>query len=92
MIATPRIAARFREAILSAVPFLRRGRAERRGGEELPESTEDSLVGGLVVLASRAIIVGEPPLTDLFGDAAEFLLAPYLGIERARGLAAERRR
>jgi AcrR family transcriptional regulator len=88
MIATPRIAARSREAILSGVPFLRRGRAERSGGEELPDSTEDSLIGGLVVLASRAILAGEPPLTDLFSDAAEFLLTPYLGLDQARERAA----
>lgn len=87
MIATPRIAARSREAILSAVPFLGRGRLERPDGEDLPESTEDSLIGGLVVLASRAILAGGPPLTELYPDAAEFLLTPYLGIDRARELA-----
>jgi AcrR family transcriptional regulator len=88
MIATPRFAVRARTAILSAVPFLRPGREERPEGSGLPESTEDSLIGGLVVLASRAILAGEPPLTDLFADAAEFLLTPYVGIDHARELAA----
>ena len=87
--ATPPIAARFREAVLGAIPCLEPGRAERPdGGSALPDSTEDSLIGGLVVFASRSILAGAP-LTDLLPDLVEFVLSPYLGPEEAKRLARE---
>ena len=55
----------------------------------LPESTEDSLLGGLVVLTSRSILAGDGPLPELLPDLVEFVLAPYLGPERAKALARE---
>lgn len=87
--ATAATAIRFRDAVLSAVPYLARGRAEKADGESLPGSTEDSLIGGAVSLASRSVIVGEPAsLRDLLPDLIDFLLTPYLGSERAQELAA----
>jgi AcrR family transcriptional regulator len=86
--ATPRVTARFREAIVACIPYLQAGRAERpAGAEPLPESTEDSLLGGLVVLVSRAISAGDDSLTDLLPDLVEFVLAPYLGPKAAKQLA-----
>jgi AcrR family transcriptional regulator len=55
VLATPRIAARFRAAIMAGVPFLAAGRILRPEGAELPASTEDSLLGGLAVLVSRQV-------------------------------------
>ena len=88
--ATPRVAARFREVMIETIPYLRAGRAERPDNAELPESTEDSLLGGLVVLTSRAILAGEP-LPPLLPDLVEFVLAPYLGARSARQIAAASR-
>lgn len=85
--ATPRVAAHFREVVIECIPALRTGRGERVENAELPESTEDSLLGGLVVLTSRAILAGEP-LPPLLPDLVEFVLAPYLGPDTARELAA----
>ncbi|MBA3866586.1 MAG: TetR/AcrR family transcriptional regulator [Solirubrobacterales bacterium] len=89
--ATPVIAARFRAAVLAAIPHLQRGRAEGGEAASLPESTEDSLLGGLVVLVSRSILAGEEPLSGVLPDLVEFVLAPYLGPERAKELAEESR-
>src|SRR4029077_2635539 len=75
--ATPVIAARFREVVSGCTPYLRAGRDQRSGEVELPDSTEESLLGGLVVLASRSILAGREPLTDLLPDLAEFVLTPY---------------
>lgn len=88
--ASPRIAARFRAAVVSCIPYLKPGRGERKGGESLPESTEDSLLGGLVVLTARSILSGEPSsLQNLFPDLVEFALSPYLGPKQAKKLASE---
>ena len=88
--ATPTIAIRFREAVLVCVPALERGRAEMRDGSSLPPSTEDSLLGGVVSLATRSILAGQTEkLPALLPDLIEFTLSPYLGAERAAELAHE---
>jgi AcrR family transcriptional regulator len=85
--ATPAISARLREAVLAAAPYLRQGRAESRTALALTESTEDSLLGGVVFSASRALLNGED-LRPHLPEFVEFLLTPYLGLEQARVLAA----
>jgi AcrR family transcriptional regulator len=88
--ATPRIAIRFREVVLACVPALARGRAESPEGAALPPSTEDSLLGGIVSLASRSIVTGEAEqLPALLPSLVEFTLSPYLGSERAAALASD---
>jgi AcrR family transcriptional regulator len=85
--ATPAISARLREAVLAAVPYLRRGRAESETAAALSDSTEDSLLGGVVFSASRALLNGED-LRPHLPDFVEFLLTPYVGLDQARRLAA----
>ena len=88
--ATPTIIAHFRQAVEFAVPYLEAGRAERADNDSLPESTEDSLLGGFIALASRSVALGDPDtLESHLPDLAEFILAPYLGAEAAKQLAAE---
>jgi len=82
--ATPEIIAGFRTTLLRGVPFLERGRDQRSDAASLPSSTEDSIIGGLLSIASRAVLLGSPPLAELLPDLVEFALAPYLGSERAR--------
>jgi len=87
--AGPAIAARFHAAVAELVPPLQKGRAERADDRELPLTTEDSTVGALVSLASRKVAAGEAErLEDLLPDVAQFILAPYLGPERAERLSA----
>lgn len=89
--ATPAIATRMREVVLTGVPYMRAGRARRPAdAEPLPDSTEDSLLGGLLTLASRAVLAGDAAsLPGLLPDLVEFAVAPYLGPEEARRLAAQ---
>jgi len=82
--ATPEIIAHFRATVLRGVPFLERGRGERADGGSLPPSTEDSIIGGLLSLASRPVLTGTKSLRDLLPDLVEFALSPYLGSEAAR--------
>jgi AcrR family transcriptional regulator len=88
--ATPTIALRFRETVLACVPPLAKGREETEAGSSLPESTEDSVLGGIVSLCTRAILAGETErLPALLPDLVDFALTPYLGAERAAELAAQ---
>lgn len=90
--ATPRIAIRYREAVLGCVPALARGRSERAEGSSLSPNTEDSVLGGIISLATRSILAGEAKgLPALLPDLTEFALSPYLGAERAAELAARLR-
>lgn len=86
--AGPRVTARFRTAVASCAPYLRAGRAEREAGAPpLPESTEDSLLGGVVSMLSESILLAPPP-SELLPDLIRFVLSPYLGPERTGRLAA----
>lgn len=88
--ATPVIATRFRDVVIEESRALKPGRLERAAAEELPDSTEDSLLGGLIALVSRSILAGDAgSLEDLLPDLLDFVLSPYLGPEGARRLAAE---
>ncbi|HWB68958.1 MAG TPA: TetR/AcrR family transcriptional regulator [Solirubrobacterales bacterium] len=90
--ATPMIAIKFREVVLAGVPALARGRAELRDADALLPEAESAIIGGAVSLATRSIITGETGrLLELLPDLVEFTLGPYLGAERAAGLAAEAR-
>ena len=65
------------------------GRLESAEAAELPDSTEDSLLGGLIALVSRSILAGEiETLEALLPDLVDFVLSPYLGPERAKQLVA----
>jgi AcrR family transcriptional regulator len=86
---TPAIGAHFREAIASAVPFLAEGRERGGAVDDLPASTEDSLLGGIVSQLSRSLLTEAGPLIDRLPDLIEFALSPYVGADRARELAAE---
>lgn len=88
--ATPAIATRFRDVVVDKSRALKPGRLERGEDEQLPDSTEDSLFGGLIALVSRSILAGNSDsLEDLLPDLLDFVLSPYLGPEGARKLVAE---
>ena len=86
--ATPAIAIRFREAVLACVPALARGRAALDDSSSLPQRTDDSLIGGVVTLATRAVLAGRTErLPELLPDLVEFTLGAYVGAVRAAELA-----
>lgn len=88
--ATPAIATRFRDVVVDKSRALKPGRLERAEAEELPDSTEDSLLGGLIALTSRSILAGDADsLEDLLPDLVDFVLSPYLGPEGAKELVVE---
>jgi AcrR family transcriptional regulator len=88
--ASPAIATHFRGLVVATIPYLRPGRAERPEAAALPESTEDSLLGGLIALTARSILAADDEsLQRLLPDLVDFALSPYLGPARAKQLAAE---
>ena len=88
--ASPAIATHFRDLVVATIPYLQPGRSERPEAAALPESTEDSLLGGLIALSVRSLLVAEDDsLEQLLPDLVDFALSPYLGPARAKELARE---
>ena len=81
------VAGHCREIAAAAMPYLARGR-DLHPGEQLPASTEDSLLGGVIGQLGRRVLTEAGTLAELLPDLTEFVLSPYLGTEEARRLAA----
>ena len=88
--ASATIAAHCRDVLATAIPYLAEGRSLGRKSDELPPSTEDSLLGGVLSQLSRTAFLGDRPFSALLPDLTEFALSPYLGAKKARALAAAR--
>lgn len=81
----PIIIERYEKAMTGLSPLLSRGReiASARH-EELPETLEDTLAGGVLWSAYQRLIVGEAERMEaLLPEAIEFVLRPYLGEQEA---------
>jgi AcrR family transcriptional regulator len=76
---------RYQAAVESFVPLLREGAPDPPDGAEVPEATDEAVVGGIASLLSRRVAAGEAgELTALVPDVLEFALTPHLGTEGAR--------
>lgn len=76
---------RYQTAIESFVGYLRRGAPPGPVGTEVPEATDEAVVGGIASLLGRRILAGEAEqLEKLFPEVLEFVLTAYLGVEEAR--------
>jgi len=89
MTAGPAAMERYEQALQSFAPVFARGREFTAGSEELPETLEDSIVGGIVWMVHQRLLRGEAALVpSLLPTMLEFGLAPYLGEQRAAEVAA----
>lgn len=76
---------RYQAAVESFVGFLREGAPAAPGGEEVPEATDEAVVGGVASMLGRRVFAGEADrLSELFPEILEFTLTAYLGAEEAR--------
>lgn len=76
---------RYQAAVESFVVILRHHAPQPPVGAEVPEATDEAVVGGIASLLGRRILAGEAErLNDLFPEIVEFTLAAYLGAEEAR--------
>lgn len=83
-VAGPVMAERYERATKSLSPLLRGGREYNPAVADLPKTLEDTIAGGVFWSAYQRLIVGEVDrIEDLFPEAIEFVLRPYLGDEQA---------
>jgi AcrR family transcriptional regulator len=76
---------RYQGAIESFVGYLREGAPETPVGTEVPEATDEAVVGGVASMLGRRVLAGEVERLDqLFTEILEFVLSAYLGLEEAR--------
>ena len=76
---------RYQEAIDSFVGALREGAPEAPGTGEVPEATDEAVVGGVASMLGRRVLAGEAEqLGQLFPEILEFVLSAYLDVEEAR--------
>jgi AcrR family transcriptional regulator len=87
-VAGAEVAERFHAALGEVAPYLAKGRELSKIGEQLPESTERSLLGAASSLIGRHTFSDEVEnLVDLLPDLVQFILTPYLGPAEARRIA-----
>jgi AcrR family transcriptional regulator len=67
---------------------LRRCRAASPLAEQLPETLEVAILGGVVWFLQQRIVLGEVDRPGLLSDLVEIVLEPYVGPERATQLLA----
>jgi hypothetical protein len=76
------------------IAYLRRGlapgREQRRDGRCLPDTTEQAMASGVVMLIALRVAQGRAAeLPALAAEAIQFVLTPYLGAAEARRIGAE---
>jgi AcrR family transcriptional regulator len=76
---------RYQAAIEAFVSYLREDAPEGPAGSEVPEATDEAVVGGVASMLGRRLLAGEAEqLEQLFPEILEFVLSAYLGVEEAR--------
>jgi AcrR family transcriptional regulator len=79
----------YEESLQAFVSLFRLGRDVSPHGEELPDTLEEALIGGVFwILYQRLLLAETERIGDLLPELVEFALTPYLGAEEARRLAA----
>lgn len=90
--AGPASLARYEESLEYFVALLRIGRETSPRGEELPETLEETIIGGIFWIIYQRIIRGETEqIETLRPELVEFALTPYIGGEAANQATPERR-
>ena len=83
---------RYERSIQAFVPLFRLGRELAPAGTELPETLEETIVGGVFWLVYQRVVVGKgDEVQALLPELVEFTLFPYLGPVNAKREAAAAR-
>jgi AcrR family transcriptional regulator len=82
--AGPEAVARHEAMLKGFVPLLKPGRELNPRRAQLPETLEDTLVGGVLWVINQRLVAGEAEaLRGLLPETIEFVLRPYVGEDRA---------
>lgn len=83
--AGPAALARYEESLQAFIPLFRIGRKVSPHGEDLPQTLEEQIIGGIYWIIYQRIILGEAEqIEQLLPELVEFALTPYVGAEAAR--------
>jgi AcrR family transcriptional regulator len=83
--AGPAAQERYEQSVQAFVPLLRIGREDSDHGDELPETLEETIVGGIFWVIYQRIVLGQTAeIEGLLADLVDFALTPYIGAESAR--------
>jgi AcrR family transcriptional regulator len=86
--AGPAAVDRYETSIQAFMPLFRVGRTVSRHGEDLPETLEETIIGGIFWIIYQRIIMGQTEqVEELLPELTEFALTPYLGAEAAKRVA-----
>jgi AcrR family transcriptional regulator len=86
--AGPAAADRYERTVRAVVPLLALGRKCRPNGTFLPETLEETIVGGIFWIVYQRIVLDRPDeLREALPELVEFALTPYLGAEHAKRVA-----
>jgi AcrR family transcriptional regulator len=88
--AGPASVERYEQSLQAFVPLFRIGRTVSRHGDELPDTLEETIIGGIFWVIYHRIMDGETErIEELLPQLVEFALTPYLGAEAAKRAASE---
>lgn len=88
--AGPAAVERYERSVGAFAPLFRMGRKVSPNGEQLPETLEETIVGGIFWILYQRIAMGRvEEIEDLLPELAEFALTPYIGAEAAKRTAAQ---
>jgi AcrR family transcriptional regulator len=80
----------YEESLQAFVPLFRIGRKVSSQGSELPETLEETIVGGIFWIIYQRIVNGETEeIERLLPELVEFSLTPYVGGKSAKRVASE---
>jgi AcrR family transcriptional regulator len=81
----------YEESLQAFVSLFKLGRDVSPYGQDLPETLEEAVLGGVFWIIYQRLIMGDAEtIEQLLPEIVEFALTPYLGAEEARRMATER--
>lgn len=88
--AGPAARERYEQSLQAFVPLFRIGRKVSKHGDALPETLEETIVGGIFWIIYQRIVGGETARIEaLLPELVEFALTPYVGPETAKRTSGE---
>jgi AcrR family transcriptional regulator len=88
--AGPDSLARYERSLQEFGPLFRIGRKVSPHGDRLPDTLEETIIGGIFWVIYQRIILGQTEqIEELLPDLVEFALTPYIGADAAKRALAE---